>query len=191
MDPYVEAQGFWQDFHVRMIALTSEALSTHLPDHYAALIEERISLVDLSGDAFFGFRPDLSIAREEHPRIVHVDGGQVATLEPVSVRLARKDLDQVPERWIEIKRLPDLSLVTVIEILSPTNKSGMGRTQYLHKRQQFLDQPVHLVEIDLLLVPCQPGIDMFLGLLSNPVGFHQDYGTESDHEQEVHRAVIG
>jgi hypothetical protein len=41
------------------------------------------------------------------------------------------------------------------------------------------------------LVPCQPGIDMFLGLLSNPVGFHQDYGTESDHEQEVHRAVIG
>jgi len=41
------------------------------------------------------------------------------------------------------------------------------------------------------LVPCQPGIDKFLGLLSNPVGFHQDYGTESDHEQEVHRAVIG
>jgi hypothetical protein len=151
MDPYLEAQGFWQDFHVRMIALTSEALASHLPDHYAALIEERISLVDLSGDAFFGFRPDLAIAHEERPRPRLAERGQVATLEPVSVRLARKDLDQIPERWIEIKRLPDLSLVTVIEILSPTNKSGMGRTQYLHKRQQFLDQPVHLVEIDLLL----------------------------------------
>jgi hypothetical protein len=41
------------------------------------------------------------------------------------------------------------------------------------------------------LVPRQPGIDKFLGLLSNPVGFHQDFGTESDHEQEVRRAVIG
>jgi hypothetical protein len=41
--------------------------------------------------------------------------------------------------------------VTVIEILSPTNKSGLGRGEYLHKRRQFLDQPVHLVEIDLLL----------------------------------------
>ena len=65
--------------------------------------------------------------------------------------LARRDLDQVRERWIEIKRLPDLTLVTAIEILSPTNESGLGRTDYLVKRREFLDQPVHLVEIDLLL----------------------------------------
>jgi hypothetical protein len=43
----------------------------------------------------------------------------------------------------------------------------------------------------LRLVPCQPDIDKFLGLLSNPVGFHQGFGMESDHEQEVHRAVVG
>jgi hypothetical protein len=41
--------------------------------------------------------------------------------------------------------------VTVIEILSPTNKTGLGRGQYLQKRRELLDQPVHLVEIDLLL----------------------------------------
>jgi hypothetical protein len=41
------------------------------------------------------------------------------------------------------------------------------------------------------LVPCQPGIDKFLGPLSNPVGSHQDFGTESGHEQEVHRAFVG
>jgi len=39
----------------------------------------------------------------------------------------------------------------VIEILSPTNKSGLGRGQYLQKRRELLDQPVHLVEVDLLL----------------------------------------
>ena len=69
----------------------------------------------------------------------------------MTVPLARKDLDEVPERWIEIKRLPDLALVTVIEILSPTNKSGLGRSQYLQKRRELLDQPIQLVEIDLLL----------------------------------------
>jgi hypothetical protein len=41
------------------------------------------------------------------------------------------------------------------------------------------------------LVPCQPGIDKFLGLLSNPGGVHQDTGMESDHEQEVHCTIVG
>ena len=39
----------------------------------------------------------------------------------------------------------------MIEILSRSNKSGLGRGQYLQKRRELLDQPVHLVEIDLLL----------------------------------------
>jgi len=107
MDPFLESQGFWQDFHTKLLTYCSDSLNAALPGQYAALIEERISLVDLT--------------------------------------------DEVPERWIEIKRLPDLALVTVIEILSPTNKSGLGRSQYLQKRRELLDQPVHLVEIDLLL----------------------------------------
>jgi len=102
MDPFLESQGFWQDFHTSLLTYHSDFLNAALPGQYAALIEERIS-------------------------------------------------DEVPERWIEIERLPDLALVTVIEILSPTNKSGLGRGQYLQKRRELLDQPVHLVEIDLLL----------------------------------------
>jgi Protein of unknown function (DUF4058) len=117
MDPFLESQGFWQDFHTSLLTYCREVVNASLPVHYVALIEE----------------------------------GGVATLEPVAVPLARQDLDEVPERWIEIKRLPDLALVTVIELLSPTNKSGLGRSQYLQKRRELLDQPVHLVEIDLLL----------------------------------------
>src|SRR4051794_1716822 len=100
MDPYLESQGFWQDFHTSLITYCREALNAALPEHYAALIEERISLVDLSGDAFFSFRPDVAIAEEERQRTSQADRGHVATLEPVSVPLARKDLDEVPERWI-------------------------------------------------------------------------------------------
>jgi len=151
MDPFLESQGFWQDFHTSLLTYCREVVNALLPVHYVALIEERISLVDLTGEARLGFRPDVSIVREERVTATPRDQGSVATLEPVAVPLARKDLDEVPERWIEIKRLPDLALVTVIELLSPTNKSGLGRGQYLQKRRELLDQPVHLVEIDLLL----------------------------------------
>jgi uncharacterized protein DUF4058 len=135
MDPYLESQGFWQDFHTSLITYCREALNAALPDHYAALIEERI-----------------------------------------------KDPDEVPERWIEIKRLPELSLVTAIEILSPTNKSGVGRSEYLHERRQFLDQPVHLVEIDLLL----RGIRVPMGAPLPPGDY---YALVSRSEQRDHSNV--
>jgi hypothetical protein len=57
----------------------------------------------------------------------------------------------IRQRRVEIRRLPELSLVTVIEVLSPDNKSGKGRGDYLAKRELLLEQAVHLVEIDLLL----------------------------------------
>jgi hypothetical protein len=152
MDPFLESQGFWQDFHTRLLTYCSDVLNTTLPGRYSALMEERISLVDLSGEGEAIYRPDVSIVHGDCGPAERRAKGTVATLEPVAVPLARKDLDEVHERWIEIKRLPDLSLVTVIEILSPTNKTGLGRIDYLVKRREFLDQPVNLVEIDLLLV---------------------------------------
>ncbi|MCI0684231.1 MAG: DUF4058 family protein [Gemmataceae bacterium] len=43
------------------------------------------------------------------------------------------------------------SVVTVIELVSPSNKyRGAGRKSYLAKQRQVLDSTVHLVEIDLL-----------------------------------------
>ena len=65
MDPFLESQGFWQDFHTSLLTYCRELVNDSLPVHYAALIEERISLVDLTGEALAGFRPDLSIVREE------------------------------------------------------------------------------------------------------------------------------
>src|SRR5205807_1820221 len=45
----------------------------------------------------------------------------------------------------------DEKLVTVIEMVSPTNKyAGPGRESYLAKQKEVLHSDVHLVEIDLL-----------------------------------------
>jgi hypothetical protein len=151
MDPYLEGQGYWQDFHTTLLICFRTALEAILPKHYAALIEERISLVDLSAEAPRVYRPDVAVARENHGPTSAGGRGLLATLEPVTIPLALEELDEIRLRWIEIRRLPDLSLVTVIEILSPTNKSGSGRIEYVEKRNQLIRQPVNLVEIDLLL----------------------------------------
>jgi hypothetical protein len=58
---------------------------------------------------------------------------------------------EVRERALHIHSRDNRELVTVIEVLSPTNKRlGKGRQQYEEKRVALADAHVNLVEIDLL-----------------------------------------
>ena len=53
--------------------------------------------------------------------------------------------------FLEIRDRKNRELVTVVELLSPTNKkTGPDREQYLAKRGKLLRGNVHLIEIDLL-----------------------------------------
>src|SRR5262245_57020856 len=55
--------------------------------------------------------------------------------------LAFPDQRQVtdkPHSWVEIRDSAKRKLVTLIEILSPTNKGGDGRKEYLEKRKRIL-----------------------------------------------------
>jgi hypothetical protein len=113
MDPYVEVQNSWADFHNSLIAEISRDLGVRLPASYVARIDER-------------FDEDLRIT------------------------------------WAKIQALPDLELVTVIEILSPIDKARQGRQAYLDKRNHVQASRVNPVEIDLLLggapLPMKEGI---------------------------------
>ncbi len=58
---------------------------------------------------------------------------------------------EVRERALHIHSRDNRELVTVVEVLSPTNKRpGKGRQQYEEKRIAIAGARVHLVEIDLL-----------------------------------------
>ena len=60
-------------------------------------------------------------------------------------------LDEIQETYLEPRDVSTDRVVTVIEILSPTNKlPGEGRRQYEQKRMNLLATYTHLVEIDLL-----------------------------------------
>ncbi len=149
MDPFIESQGYWEDFHSALLGDCRRALTAVLPRNYGAFIEQRISLVDISAEPPQSRRPDIAVLRGDQASKAS-SRGALATLEPITVPLALDDLDEIRERWIEIRKLPDRSLVTVIEVLSPTNKTGFGRIEYIGKRKQWIRQPVNVVEIDLL-----------------------------------------
>ena len=76
---------------------------------------------------------------------------RVATLDAVTIDLPAEELVEIRDLWIEIHHRPGRSLVTAIEILSPTNKAGEGYWDYLSKRRKMIHQNVHLVELDLLI----------------------------------------
>ena len=59
--------------------------------------------------------------------------------------------EHVDEWYLEVREATRGKLVTVIEVLSPTNKLRQpGRKQYLRKRDKIFDSRTSLVEIDLL-----------------------------------------
>jgi Protein of unknown function (DUF4058) len=60
--------------------------------------------------------------------------------------------EEIHESYIEIVDRVERLVITVIEILSPTNKvaSSRGRKSYETKREEVMKSPSHLVEIDLL-----------------------------------------
>jgi hypothetical protein len=71
------------------------------------------------------------------------------TLEPVTIPM--KFLEVESEIYLEILHLPDQKVVTIVELLSPSNKAGAGRRDYLAKRHGLMAPEVHLVELDFLI----------------------------------------
>ena len=153
MDPYLEAQGLWESFHAELIACCSELLNQQLPDNYVAKIETRVTYLSVE-DRDTQLVPDVLIGQERDgrkssgPPLSH-DAG-VATIEPITIPFAHGEVE-IRDRWVEIFSLPEMELVTIVEILSPTNKAGSSRREYLAKLAALIDRPVNFVEIDLLL----------------------------------------
>jgi Uma2 family endonuclease len=151
VDPYIEAQGRWPDFHASFITYLRDALFDRLPQNYEAAIEEQFRLYESDDEPGLLARPDVAVLRTGKPRGEEGGVAVVELVEPVNVPIAAVDREDYRHTWIEIKTLPERSLVAVVELLSPTNKYGQGRNDYLRKRRSYLGQSVHLIELDFLL----------------------------------------
>lgn len=149
MNPYLEQPSVWHDFQGVLVTLIRLHLARQLVGRYQVRMDENVYVHELDAESrrLIG-RPDTHIAGI--PSTVATSGPSATLLAPVQGTIPQ-GVDLLRERFVEIRDGRGERLVTVIELLSPTNKRpGVDRLQYLAKRQQYLHSDVNLVEIDLL-----------------------------------------
>lgn len=146
MDPFLEGQ-IWEDFHTAYIGVLRMWLVPLLGDTYIATVEQRVYIERHLSSQPFVFRPEVTVISAA-PSQSPVKSSRVS--EPVLVPLVMPE--EVHEPFMTIRTRDANEVVTVIELLSPTNKRGGsdGHREYLSKRQAVLGSRAHLVEIDLL-----------------------------------------
>jgi hypothetical protein len=151
MDPFLEISGDWRDFHARFLNGCADALAEQLPENYVARIEEQFQILEFAEEAEERRPPDVSTTQTRPSRSGRHVATAVPTLAPELIPLVTTIVEEVKDRWIEIRRRPDGTPVTIIELLSPTNKSGQGHSDYLYKRVSLIARTIHLLELDLLI----------------------------------------
>jgi len=148
MDPYLERSGLWPGVHHGLIHGMQVALTRAVAPRYVVAVEERVYMAAPEPDPYVG-RPDVVVAGPAQPMVAEALPQSATLSRPMVVELPH--IEDVHERYLEIRTAGDERVITVIELLSPTNKlPGKGRTLYLDKREDLLASWTGLVEIDLL-----------------------------------------
>jgi Protein of unknown function (DUF4058) len=146
MNPYLENPELWSEFHSRMIVAIADALDDRLSRDYRVAVEKRVYLSE-SGESVLVGIPDVSVTAS----VANTTPATTvaAVVQPLNIEIPM--VEEVQERFLEIREGATGSVITTIELLSPKNKrSGEGRSAYLQKRQRILTSATNLIEIDLL-----------------------------------------
>ncbi len=148
MDPYLEGP-LWTTLHFTFSAEIVRQLAPRLRPRYLVFPVERFVMempesISISAGPTC---PDIGVARRDR---FSSGGGAAVAVAPAPLEINTLMPTPVPHVTIEIRDAAKRQLVTIIEILSPTNKRDEGRQEYLAKRRRILLSSAHLLEIDLL-----------------------------------------
>ncbi|MEQ1831186.1 MAG: DUF4058 family protein [Pirellula sp.] len=147
MDPYLERH--WQDVHSRFMVYASTQLNQQLPTELLARVEESLAVETDDGRSRVVY-PDISVVelQTSFPGL-HSEPTGVVVADPFEIPIP---MESPPQRHLEIVDSGNGNrIVTVIELLSPANKTmPAGRAAYRKKQSEYIQGMVNLVEIDLL-----------------------------------------
>ena len=152
MNPYLEDPDLWPGIHKTFIASLQRLLSPQLRPDYMVRIEERVYVSDepnASGQRPFRI-PDVMIVDEggAAARATAIATEPQQNEDAISVELPSVELEK--DRYLKVIKISNREVVAIIELLSPSNKIGDSRKEYLAKRAEVQYSLSHLVEIDLL-----------------------------------------
>ena len=147
MNPYLEQEDAWHDFHERFMPFAAELIAPQVGPNYIVKIDENVYIHELDDDRRFLGRGDVFVAGRSAS--APAKSATAILVAPLTVSLPAVDVQS--DGVIEIIDRRNRQVVTVIELLSPSNKNaGPDREQYLAKRGRILSSATHFVEIDLL-----------------------------------------
>lgn len=147
-NPYLEQADCWEDFHRDFCAHLRRALESVVGPNYIVKLEARLVVRERSAKerGFIG-KADIGVLAER-PRS---DSASAALANPAPVQLTLPATETEEQLYLEVRERRNRRVVTVIEVLSPSNKEpGSDRDDYLAKRRQVLAARTHFIEIDLL-----------------------------------------
>lgn len=152
MNPYLEQGQHWPQFHKQFCTRCLELLVPQVRPAFFVKLEEHVYIHELTENerVFMGI-PDVAIGESVPSGPPRTSGASAAVLDtPVRVRVpVTTFVERFP--YLVIRDRQDRSIVTVLELLSPTNKRiGEDRNSFVSKRRELFATGVHYVEIDLL-----------------------------------------
>jgi hypothetical protein len=163
--------GIYHDFHTSWIIHLKESLKPLLPRGYYALAEQHLGRKQGDVLALHASDPQEVPDAPEPP-----EGGAVAVADaPPRVKhtLVAGSLGKAGRRTLTIRHTTGHRIIALVEILSPSNKSGAdGVSEFVKKALAALRANIHLVLVDLF----PPGTH-------DPQGMHAEIWQHLDAEE--------
>ena len=153
MNPYLESAGLWPEVHSRIIVGLADTLTPRLRPDYGVRVEQRVVVAQ---EPYAG--NGLAQVRIPEAVVLTAAGAgsrrETTAAEPepgaAAVAVALPAAELLRQRYLRVLRADNMEVVAVMEVLSPANKLGADRRDYLGKRAEVRASTAHLVEIDLL-----------------------------------------
>jgi len=148
MNPFLEQNDTWEDFHGRFVPAIADRLERLVGEHYVVKIEVRLYLHELSAEERRYFaKADVGVVKAP-VNVAIASPSATLTTAPLPLTLPAVEVER--HASVEIRDRRNRRVVTVIELLSPTNKTpGPDHMDYLAKRSQLLAGRTHFVEIEM------------------------------------------
>jgi hypothetical protein len=148
MNPYLESSHFWADFHATFIPALRAALTAKVAPAYFVGVQEHVYIHEPEDKRLLGV-PDVDIAYATTSKKRSSGKGTATVPAPATVTIPQLRKRKVG--YLQVVDGKDRSVITVIELLKPSNKyAGADRDKYLTKRLELFATQVNFVELDFL-----------------------------------------